>query len=142
MMGTRPPTNWDGTSEKRQLVGRTRPPTNLAPCVRQLPRVGSASGVREATPHAHSQVGGPGEHKQVDSSHPVSGARPPTNWGTNRGKWQLVGGQAIVEYIMVSIAIVGAALAIQGLVQNKAQGLMQDVRTQMTATSGLADSLF
>ena len=51
-------------------------------------------------------------------------------------------GQAIVEYIMVSIAIVGAVLAIQGLVQNKAQGLMQDVRTQMTATSGLADSLF
>src|SRR3989338_6836464 len=72
----------------------TRPPTNLALGAGRLPRVGSASGVREAIPHAHGQVGGPSKDKQVDRSHPVSGARPPTNCGGHRGKWQLGRGHA------------------------------------------------
>src|SRR3989338_5082023 len=75
----------------------TRPPTNLALCIRQLLWVDSIGSVREAKPHAHGQVGGPSENKQVDRSHPVSGARPPTNCGRNRGRFQLVGGQVIVE---------------------------------------------
>ena len=57
------------------------------------------------------------------------------------GFFASVRGQSIIEYIAVSIALIAAVFAVQGLIEGATQGLMEEVRTQMTARGGVADPL-
>lgn len=63
--------------------------------------------------------------RRIDGSLKMIGARPPTNWGSKREKWQLVGGQAIVEYLVVTSLVLGAigVFVASQLVQKKAQDI-------------------
>ena len=55
--------------------------------------------------------------------------------------WRTARGQSIIEYLVVAVALLGAVLAVRGLIEGKMDSLMQEVQAQLSARGGTADGL-